>query len=140
MSSFRIGLIQLAVSSNKAANLSRATEKIREASQNGAKLVSLPECFNSPYGTNYFPEYAESIPDGQSCQILSKAAKENSIYLIGQISHQHLFTKTAVFWRAIVILFIAILRFRDDLLIFHQYVFVEFFQFDPVWSSFAHLG
>ena len=95
MSSFRIGLIQLAVSSNKAANLSRATEKIREASQNGAKLVSLPECFNSPYGTNYFPEYAESIPDGQSCQILSKAAKENSIYLIGQLSHQHLLTKTA---------------------------------------------
>ncbi|KAM5275226.1 omega-amidase NIT2 isoform 4-T4 [Hipposideros larvatus] len=40
------------------------------------------ECFNSPYGTNYFPEYAEKIP-GESTQKLSEVAKECSIYLIG---------------------------------------------------------
>ena len=83
MSSFRLGLIQLAVTANKTANLSRAAEKIQEASKNGAKLVSLPEIFNSPYGTNYFSEYAEPVPDGQSCQLLSKSAKENGIFLIG---------------------------------------------------------
>ena len=66
MSSFRLGLVQLAVTDNKAANLNRAVDKITEASKNGAKLVSLPEIFNSPYGTNYFSEYAEPVPEGQS--------------------------------------------------------------------------
>ena len=33
------------------------------------------ECFNSPYGTKYFGEYSEVIPDGPSCQALQKAAK-----------------------------------------------------------------
>ncbi|CAO2632016.1 Omega-amidase NIT2 [Lemmus lemmus] len=42
----------------------------------------IQECFNSPYGTNYFPEYAEKIP-GESTQKLAETAKENSIYLIG---------------------------------------------------------
>ena len=38
----RIGLVQLAVGSDKATNLSRAVEKVREASQNGANIVALP--------------------------------------------------------------------------------------------------
>lgn len=44
--------------------------------------MALPECFNSPYGTSYFKDYAERIP-GQSTEVLSKAAKENNIFLIG---------------------------------------------------------
>lgn len=40
------------------------------------------ECFNSPYGTQYFKEYAEKIP-GESTQKLSEVAKECSIYLVG---------------------------------------------------------
>ena len=38
----RLGLVQLAVGSDKATNLSRAVEKVREASQNGANIVALP--------------------------------------------------------------------------------------------------
>lgn len=83
MSSFRLGLVQLAVSSNKAANLIRAAEKVAEAAKSGAQIVALPECFNSPYGTQHFPEYAEPIPSGQSCAALSKAAKDNNVFLIG---------------------------------------------------------
>ena len=45
--------------------------------------MTLPECFNSPYGTKYFPEYAEEIPNGESYEMLSKAAKENNVFLIG---------------------------------------------------------
>ena len=40
------------------------------------------ECFNSPYGTNYFPEYAEPIPGG-STDVLAAVAKETKTYLIG---------------------------------------------------------
>lgn len=48
-------------------------------------LLSPPpiqECFNSPYGTSFFSSYAEKIP-GESTQMLSEAAKENEIYLVG---------------------------------------------------------
>ena len=83
MSSFRLGFVQLAVGANKLSNLARVTEKVAEASKNGAQVVSLPECFNSPYGTKFFPEYAEPVPDGQSCQVLSEAAKTNKIFLVG---------------------------------------------------------
>lgn len=38
----RLALVQLAVGSDKATNLGRAAEKVREASQNGAKIVALP--------------------------------------------------------------------------------------------------
>lgn len=40
------------------------------------------ECFNSPYGTGFFASYAERIP-GESTQVLSEAAKENKVYLVG---------------------------------------------------------
>jgi len=80
---FKLALIQLAVSTSKADNLFRAGKLIKEASEKGAKVIALPECFNSPYGLKYFPEYAEHIPDGPSSEILSKCAKENKVYLIG---------------------------------------------------------
>ncbi|XP_067897123.1 omega-amidase NIT2 isoform X2 [Heterodontus francisci] len=79
---FRLALIQLTVSPLKASNLSKVRTLVKEAALKGAKVVALPECYNSPYGTNYFPEYAEKIP-GESTQVLSEAAKEHGVYLIG---------------------------------------------------------
>ncbi|KAL2090004.1 hypothetical protein ACEWY4_014692 [Coilia grayii] len=82
MSKFRLAVVQLHVSKVKADNLNRAKRLIKEASGQGATVVVLPECFNSPYGTGFFPEYAEKIP-GESSQVLSEAAKENEIFLVG---------------------------------------------------------
>lgn len=82
MSRFRLAVVQLHVTSVKADNLSRARGLIKEAAGQGAKVVVLPECFNSPYGTSFFPEYAERIP-GESTQVLSEAAKESEVYLVG---------------------------------------------------------
>ena len=45
-------------------------------------LSSSQECFNSPYGTQYFADYAEPIP-GTSTECQSSVAKECKIYLIG---------------------------------------------------------
>ncbi|XP_074644239.1 omega-amidase NIT2-like isoform X2 [Tubulanus polymorphus] len=72
----------MAVSSNKIENLARVCKLITDAAKEGAKIVALPECFNSPYGTRYFDEYAETIP-GQTTEVLSCAAKENKIFLFG---------------------------------------------------------
>ncbi|XP_060028180.1 omega-amidase NIT2 isoform X2 [Erinaceus europaeus] len=82
MATFRLALIQLRVSPIKSDNLTRACGLIREAARKGAKLISLPECFNCPYGTDYFPAYAEQIP-GESTHKLSEVAKECGIYLVG---------------------------------------------------------
>lgn len=82
-SKFKLALIQLTVGASKADNLIRAAQFIKEAAVAGAQLVTLPECFNSPYGTGYFAEYAENLESGPTSTTLSNAAKENQIYLIG---------------------------------------------------------
>ena len=86
----KLALIQLASSADKAANLKRAANKVREASRAGAGLIVLPECFNSPYGTQYFPKYAEQLlpsppskEQSPSFHALSEVAAEVSAYILG---------------------------------------------------------
>ncbi|EJU05618.1 carbon-nitrogen hydrolase [Dacryopinax primogenitus] len=95
---FRLALIQMLGSKDKAYNLKHARELIFKATAGDGKksdLVVLPECFNSPYGVTHFPEFAESInfdPEkkydiitspSETVQALSTAAKEAGIWLIG---------------------------------------------------------
>lgn len=69
---------------NKSENLAHAISCIRRTvAEDRPKLVALPECFNSPYGTKHFNEYAEPIPNGQTSTTLSAIAKELKIYLVG---------------------------------------------------------
>lgn len=83
MSTFKTALIQMSVGKNRDDNLENACKLIKKAAEAGACLISLPECFNSPYGTNFFDQYAESVPNGHTCKMLSEAAKDNEIYLVG---------------------------------------------------------
>ncbi|KAF2107603.1 carbon-nitrogen hydrolase [Lophiotrema nucula] len=88
--SVKLALIQLASTADKAHNLSHARSKVLEATKQGAKIVVLPECFNSPYGTKYFPQYAEQLQpspptekQSPSFHALSNLAKEAGVYLVG---------------------------------------------------------
>jgi omega-amidase len=88
--SLKLALIQLASGSSKSHNLSNARTKVLAAAQQGAKLVVLPECFNSPYGTKYFDTYAETLlpsppteTQSPTFHALSKLAKEAGVYLVG---------------------------------------------------------
>jgi omega-amidase len=78
----KVALLQLASGSDKLRNLNDAAIKIREAATDGAELVVLPECFQSPYSIDCFREYAEPA-GGITQQMLSNAAKESSVYLVG---------------------------------------------------------
>ena len=78
----RVALCQLAVGSNKAANIAEAVHRIGQAAEGGAQVVVLPECFNSPYGPKYFPEYAEAVPEGETCTAMAKVAKAHNVHII----------------------------------------------------------
>lgn len=75
--------MQFAAGADKAANIAKMTSKVAEAAASGAKLVVLPECFNSPYAVSAFPKYAEKIPGGDTTTALSDLAKKHGLFLVG---------------------------------------------------------
>ncbi|KZZ99044.1 Nitrilase/cyanide hydratase and apolipoprotein N-acyltransferase [Moelleriella libera RCEF 2490] len=102
----QLACVQLASGPDKAANLAHAAAQVARAAAGGSKIVVLPECFNSPYGCQFFPEYAEPLPavaaggdaaaaaatEGKgetqeelspSYAALSAMAARNKVYLIG---------------------------------------------------------
>ncbi|KAG5244091.1 omega-amidase,chloroplastic [Salix suchowensis] len=78
---FKIGLCQLSVTADKERNIAHARKAIEEAAANGAKLVMLPEIWNSPYSNDSFPVYAEDIDAGgeasPSTAMLSEVAQRS---------------------------------------------------------------
>ena len=79
---FKIGLCQMKGSFDKNESMKTAESFIREAAENGAEVISLPEMWNCPYSNDYFRKYAEKA-DGKTVSFLSKLAAELGIYLIG---------------------------------------------------------
>jgi len=88
----KIALLQLEAGEDKAANIASTKKKIEEAASAGAKLICLPECWNSPYGTGFFAKYAEPLPapggapdekDSPSTAMLVQMAKEHKVYICG---------------------------------------------------------
>jgi N-carbamoylputrescine amidase len=81
----RIALVQQSVTEDRARNLARAEEGIREAAARGAEVVCLQELFRTPYfpqveSADHF-DLAETIP-GPTTEHMTKLAGELGLVLI----------------------------------------------------------
>jgi len=79
---FKLALCQMKVVTDKLTNLDKAESMIRSAALNGSRIISLPEIFNCPYSNKFFRQYAED-DSGPTVGLLSRLAKELSVYIIG---------------------------------------------------------
>ena len=93
--SLELGICQIDVGFDKQTNIKTAREAISQAASAGAKLIVLPECWNSPYGTEHFARYAERVPvagstitsdrsdEGASVGMLRGAAQRYGVTIVG---------------------------------------------------------
>jgi N-carbamoylputrescine amidase len=83
--SFRVGLVQMAMSADPQANLDKAAARVEEAAGKGAQVVCLPELFRSRYFCQREDaalfDLAEPVP-GPSTERLSAVARESSVAVV----------------------------------------------------------
>jgi len=79
----KLGICQMAVTSDKALNISKAKAMIEAAAAENCQVAILPEMFNCPYQTELFSQYAERYPEGDTLRMLRQAAVEAKIVVVG---------------------------------------------------------
>jgi N-carbamoylputrescine amidase len=83
--SVKIALIQMAMAADKASNLKKAADRVRDAAAHGAELVCLPELFATPYfcqsedAANF--DLAEPLA-GPTAEAMSVAARESKVAIV----------------------------------------------------------
>jgi predicted amidohydrolase len=85
---YTLALCQFASSEDKDESIEKASRFVGSASAVGARIVSMPEMWNCPYGNEYFPSYAE-YEGGRSFGFMSALARDNEVYLIGGSIPEH---------------------------------------------------
>jgi N-carbamoylputrescine amidase len=87
-SSFRIGLVQMAMASAPRENVEKAAALVREAARSGAQIVCLPELYRSRYFCQQEDaalfDLAEPVP-GPSTEALGLVAREERVTVITPI-------------------------------------------------------
>jgi N-carbamoylputrescine amidase len=85
---FRVGLVQMRVGSDPAANLEAAIGHIREGAGGGAQIVCLPELFRTPYFCQREDpalfDLAEPIP-GPTSLSLARIARELRVVIVASL-------------------------------------------------------
>jgi len=87
-SQFRLGLAQMACSTDPAENLDKAVAQVKEAAARGAQIICLQELFRSQYFCREecaeLFDLAETIPGG-STDTLARIAKELGVVIIASL-------------------------------------------------------
>jgi N-carbamoylputrescine amidase len=83
--SFEVGLVQMAMAPDAAANVERAVKGVHDAAQKGAEVVCLPEMYRTPYFCQREDaalfDLAETVP-GPSTEAFAKAAKDAGVAVV----------------------------------------------------------
>ncbi|CAM5214863.1 putative amidohydrolase OS=Ureibacillus acetophenoni OX=614649 GN=SAMN05877842_10620 PE=3 SV=1 [Ureibacillus acetophenoni] len=83
MENLKVALIQLDSQNDKLDNLAKTERYIKEAANNNATLITLPQYFNF-IGTEEEEEAnAESIETGETVQLLKSLAKKHNVWIHG---------------------------------------------------------
>ena len=78
----KVAVCQIMTRTSKKDTLNNTCSMIREACENGADIVVLPEMFTCPYSNDKFKQYAED-DKSETVVLLGKLAKDNGVYIIG---------------------------------------------------------
>jgi N-carbamoylputrescine amidase len=82
---FKVGLVQMSMSTDPQANLEKAAAKVEEAARKGAQVVCLPELYRSPYFCQQEDaalfDLAEPVP-GPSTERLSAVARKAGVAIV----------------------------------------------------------
>lgn len=78
----KLAVCQIKTEIDQDETLRRAEGMIREATENGAEIIALPEMFACPYSRKYFKAYA-ALGHEKTLSAMKRWAKENDILLIG---------------------------------------------------------
>src|SRR5476649_331513 len=87
--SSRVALVQMSCGPEPEANLAKAIARIREAAEQGAQIICLPELFRSQYfcqsedHANF--SLAEEIPNGPSTEAFCELAKSRGVVIIASL-------------------------------------------------------
>jgi len=85
---FKVGLVQMSMSADPAANLAKAIAQVKAAAHQGAALVCLPELFRTLYigqrEDHALFDLAEPVP-GPTTEALGKLANELGVVLIASL-------------------------------------------------------
>ncbi len=85
---FRVALVQMSCGPDPEQNLNKALERVSDAARRGAKVVCLPELFQTQYfcqrEDHSLFDLAETIP-GPASEKLSAAARQHGVVLIASL-------------------------------------------------------
>jgi N-carbamoylputrescine amidase len=101
--SFRVGLVQMSMSADPAANLEKAAARVEEAARKGAQVICLPELYRSHYFCQREDaamfDLAETVP-GPSTERLAAVARKAGVSVIVPVFEKRapgLYHNSAVF-------------------------------------------
>src|SRR5437762_13237855 len=84
----RVGLVQMRMSPDPAANVAAAVAKVAEAAAQGAQVVCLPELYRSPYFCQREDaalfDLAEPVP-GPTTEALGAVAREAGVAVVAPV-------------------------------------------------------
>ena len=78
----KLAVCQIRTETEQRETMEKAARMVREAAEQGAEIVVLPEMFNCPYSSRYFEKFA-ALGHEDTVAAMSDWARDNGVLLVG---------------------------------------------------------